>query len=378
MKATLNNTLSILFSTIISLVMYFHPNGRWTIAVICFIAVYIFFLINIYINNPENINLTFILISILILLIPIICLYLKNKKPNQDIQINEATLEELKNDFITNNYEHMLETAEKNHVMSSEIMLNVLGIMYAQGIYYEQNYEKAIETFNAATEYGNLESSFSNLWLVSYLADLNDLNNGDTSYSNSMHAIKVAEKHQNYSINEMLKMGISTRFNENVENGYEYIKKLTYKKRRYFFSLFEPQVDTTKYIACTKYVYQVTRDESIADKENNITDVKAIPTELEEREISIYMFRYFWPDNDYIAFDSIPLSPNASSDYKVTGNFKYETSYKDINGNTCFWIDTDEFYYGDIPPDTDENSRWVIDGYDKSKNVRIYKLQIKE
>lgn len=387
MKESLVIMIPMIYSSTISLIIYLFDDNKYYIFKLFINITYIFSLMIFYINNPEIFDKTWILANISVLFIiniisschntskskkpthdnqihkflsfPILTFVIffsylfitKYKEPMQNVQIDESILDELKYDFKTNNYEHMLETAEIKHVMDSEIMLNVLGIMYAQGIYYEQSYEKAIESFNAATEYGNLESSFTNLWLASYFADLNNLNN-DTSYSNSMHAIKVSEKHQNYSINEMLKAGISIRFNETVENGYEYIKKLTYKKRQYFFELFDPQVDSVKYI------YKITS------------------TEMEERELPVYLFRFFWPDNNYIAFDSISLSPASSTNYKVTGHFKYEASYKDINGNTYFWVDTDEYYYGEVPPDTDENSRWIIDGYDRSQNVRIYKLQV--
>ena len=42
--------------------------------------------------------------------------------------------------FKLNNYKKMLEIAEENQLMEDEKMLNILGIMCAQGIYYERDY----------------------------------------------------------------------------------------------------------------------------------------------------------------------------------------------------------------------------------------------
>ena len=64
--------------------------------------------------------------------------------------------------------------------------------------------------------------------------------------------------------------------------------------------------------------------------------------------------------------------------YTVTDTIKYETNYKDEEGNIHYWIDTDEFYCGDIPPETDQDTRWVIAGMDEEGREKKYRLQVKE
>lgn len=353
MKEILNILIPVCASVIISLILYLITKRKKLATVFC-IIILLLSSVAVYIINTKEVN-------------------------NKDNGM-QATTEEIwkliEVNYKIGNYERMIQIAEENQLMESEEMLNVLGVMYAQGIYYEQDFEKALAYLDAAAIYGNLENTFINLWLVSYMTDWQKKENINNPYSNCIRALDIAEKHNNNLLNNMLTIGISLNFDESVENGYEYVKLLSAEDKQILFNAFYQQVGTIKYIVCTEYHYYADVSKNLVSGITEYSNIVAMPHKLEEWEVPIYIFVGGCPAN-FVLFEDIALSPFASSEHTVTDTFEYETSYIDERGNTCYWIDTDEIFYGDVPPETDENSRWVIMGYGNTYTERRFKLQIK-
>ena len=165
---------------------------------------------NIYILNIADIDCVNDLIN------QDINFYLENRDLWKLIQIK----------FELEEYEEMLEIAEANQLMKTEKMLNIIGVMYAQGIHFKKNYIEALTYIDLACVYGNEEQSYINLWLISYLADREREYRGLNIYRNSEKALEIAEKKQNESLNQMLITGIEDCFGKTVINGYEYFNSL--------------------------------------------------------------------------------------------------------------------------------------------------------
>ena len=110
-----------------------------------------------------------------------------------------------------------------------------------------------------------------------------------------------------------------------------------------------------------------------------ISNIKAYARSFEERTIPISIYVGESPSK-YTILDDIEVIPTSSnSSATVTGTFEYETSYIDENGDLKFWIDTDNFFYGDNPPKDTEDSRWVIQGYEDGKyDERKFRQQVKQ
>lgn len=283
---------------------------------------------------------------------------------------------EIEVNYKLNNYPKMFQIAEENHLMESEEMLNIIGVMYAQGIYYEQDYEQAIRYFEAALTYGELEKTYNNLCLASYIADRQDFEEKD-SYRLTLKALQAAEEKKIKSINEWLVAAISSEQGEIVEDGYEYVRKMTTQQQNALFNSICVEVGTYRYYVCTEYEYF---DETSFDEETGITvhsNVVAEAKTIEERELPKSVYSYGFLSN-FQLFDDVLLYANRSEGYIVTEVFEYEPQYLDDSGNLCFWVDTEEYFTGDIPPEIDEDSRWFISGYDSTVGKRIYRLQVKE
>lgn len=91
-------------------------------------------------------------ICLSILIIFTILIYLINKIESPDAE-NQNILKAIEANYKIGNYEQMLKIAEEHQLLQSECMLNVIGVMYAQGIYYQQSYKDALRYMEAATVY---------------------------------------------------------------------------------------------------------------------------------------------------------------------------------------------------------------------------------
>lgn len=288
----------------------------------------------------------------------------------------EEVWKQIEVNYRIGNYKDMLQLAEDYQLINSENMLNVIGVMYAQGIYYEQSYEKALSYLEAAAVYGDSDNTFINLWLVSFLLDKQESKNGhDSGYAHCIEALRCAEEHGNGVLNEKMRSSIAENMGKEVENAYEYVRHLPYKEKKELFDQFDLQVDEVRYLACVNWAYRVEREEDPETGELIYRDVKAIPFKWEERELPVYLLRCARPFQ-FVLFEDITLYPFLSQEYTVTATFEYETNYTDAEGNIHYWIDTDEVYYGEEPPETDGDSRWIIDSIEDDK--RKYRLQVKE
>lgn len=274
------------------------------------------------------------------------------------------------------NYKDMLQLAETYQLMNSETMLNVIGVMHAQGMYYEQSYEEALPYLEAAAVYGESDNTFVNLWLVSFLLDKKESKDGhDSRYDHCIEALRCAEKHGNGVLNEKMKSAIAETMGKEVENAYEYVRRLPYKEKKELFDQFDLQIGGTKYIVCVNWAYRIEKEEDPETGELVRCDAEVIPYKWEERELPVYLMRQVRPFQ-FVLFGDITLSPFLSQEYTVTATFEYEINYTDAEGNIHYWVDTDEVYYGDVPPETDGDSRWIIDSIEENK--RKYRLQVKE
>ena len=84
--------------------------------------------------------------------------------------------------------------------------------------------------------------------------------------------------------------------------------------------------------------------------------------------------RGIYPDS-YETFygESIERAAENAVDIAV---YDYPSTYIDENGNEQYWEDTEEIFYGEIPPEDTEDTRWMINGYDENGG-RKFRKQIK-
>ena len=290
--------------------------------------------------------------------------------------IDESVWKAIEACYKINDYERMFQIAEENQLMESEEILNLIGVLYAQGIFYERDYEKAIKYLEAASTYGTLEQTFINLWLVSYVTDRQELKETNP-YKNTINALKIAEKYNNTILNDMLTLAISVKFGEIVENGYEYVWHMDLQKQTALFDSFCVQSSTYRYYVCTDYEYTADIYENEEAGVTEYSNVVAYARRIEEWEVPIFIFVRGCPSG-YQLFDDVMEYPLASTEHTVTAEFEYESSWQDEEGNTYFWTDTDEFFVGNEPPECDEDHRWHISGYDYEAGGRRFRLQVKE
>ena len=115
-------------------------------------------------------------------------------------------------------------------------------------------------------------------------------------------------------------------------------------------------------------------DYIITQYENGELDVEAIVVQMIERELPIRVMKGIYPDT-YETFygESIEQAAENAIDIAV---YDYPSTYIDENGNEQYWKDTEEIFYGEIPPEDTEDTRWMINGYDENGG-RKFRKQIK-
>ena len=123
-----------------------------------------------------------------------------------------------------------------------------------------------------------------------------------------------------------------------------------------------------RYLVASDYDYIITQ------YENGEVGVEAVVVQIIERELPIRVMRGIYPDS-YETFygESIERAAENAVDIAV---YDYPSTYIDENGNEQYWKDTEEFYYGEIPPEDTEDTRWMINGYDENGG-RKFRKQIK-
>lgn len=270
------------------------------------------------------------------------------------------------------NYDGVLEKAEQNHLLETEEMLNLQGIMYANGLGKDGDLDQAIQYFQAACVRNKSAESFRNLLLASLSADLADITeeNGATAgMEYTAEAFRFGERNEIPESEKLLRERLYMS-GETVPDEGEDIYD-------YFWNLENwPQVLREGVFELTPYRYLVASnyDYIISENEDGEAEIEAIVTQMVEKELPIHIMCGTYPDA-YVTFygDKIDQIPYNAVDIAV---YDYPSTYIDENGNEQYWKDTEEFYYGEIPPEDTEDTRWMINGYDENGG-RKFRKQIK-
>lgn len=269
--------------------------------------------------------------------------------------------------IILDDYDGVIELAKEHHLLEEEEMLNIQGIMYSNGFFYEQDFEKAIKYFKAASVFGS-DKSYSNWFLAAYTYDrTNSVEDSTLNFKETFDLIKYAESNNNLFINQILTDAIFYINDTAISNAYEYWHKLNYDDKNQLLSKFVIKYDSIPYLHCLDYKYYTIDNEQI---------VKI--SKLQERYIPINIYQSFMPYSSYCLFDSIYINVPVAGEYEIGTTFEYNPEYVDEFGNVCFWEDTDELYYGDNAPEDTDDYRWVIYDHSKENSERIFRKQIKE
>ena len=222
---------------------------------------------------------------------------------------------------MTEEYAKVIDLVETYDLMYTEEMMNVMGVMYANGFYYEQNYEKAIQYFKAAAEYGERDETFLNLWLASYEAD-KAIDDELFPYDNTYEAVLVGQKKNNIKLCEFLKSNAQIYSNEGVEDGYEFINQMSEDERNDFFDIFSISMGEHSYRVCTAYDYYIDENGGLF----------AVPRCIEERRIETRINVKGNP-SEYVVFDDMNVPVYSSEESEVVNVYEFETSYIDDNGD---------------------------------------------
>ena len=303
--------------------------------------------------------------------------------PLETAGTKDDVLEEIRQDMTLGNYDGALERAEQYGLTETEEILNLQGILYAAGLGREVDLEQAIRYFEAACLQGQDSTgadsdtqravSFRNLFLAALCADLEDMAEEGTEASVQMphtaEALRFGELLGNKEAERILQermfavRGVLPEAGENIfdsfwemENRPEILKEGIVEQEPY------------RYLVASDYDYIITQ------YENGEVDVEAIVVQMIERELPIRVMKGIYPDT-YETFygESIEQAAENAIDIAV---YDYPSTYIDENGNEQYWKDTEEIFYGEIPPEDTEDTRWMINGYDENGG-RKFRKQIK-
>lgn len=303
--------------------------------------------------------------------------------PLETVGTKKDILEEIRQDMTLGNYDGALERAEQYGLTETEEILNLQGILYAAGLGREVDLEQAIRYFEAACLQGQDSTgadsdtqravSFRNLFLAALCADLEDMAEEGTEASVQMphtaEALRFGELLGNKEAERILQermfavRGVLPEAGENIfdsfwemENRPEILKEGIVEQEPY------------RYLVASDYDYIITQ------YENGEVDVEAIVVQMIERELPIRVMKGIYPDT-YETFygESIEQAAENAIDIAV---YDYPSTYIDENGNEQYWKDTEEIFYGEIPPEDTEDTRWMINGYDENGG-RKFRKQIK-
>lgn len=303
--------------------------------------------------------------------------------PLETARTKDDVLEEIRQDMTLGNYDGALERAERYGLTETEEILNLRGILYAAGLGREVDLEQAIRYFEAACLQGQNSTgtdsstqravSFRNLFLAALCADLEDMAEEGAEASVQMphtaEALRIGELLENKEAERILQermfavRGVLPEAGENIFDSFWELDNRSEIMKDGILDL-EP----SRYLVASDYDYIITQ------YENGEVDVEAIVVQMIERELPIRVMKGIYPDT-YETFygESIEQAAENAIDIAV---YDYPSTYIDENGNEQYWKDTEEFYYGEIPPEDTEDTRWMINGYDENGG-RKFRKQIK-
>ena len=303
--------------------------------------------------------------------------------PLETVGTKKDILEEIRQDMTLGNYDGALERAEQYGLTETEEILNLQGILYAAGLGREVDLEQAIRYFEAACLQGQDSTgadsdtqravSFRNLFLAALCADLEDMAEEGTEASVQMphtaEALRFGELLGNKEAERILQermfavRGVLPEAGENIfdsfwemENRPEILKEGIVEQEPY------------RYLVASDYDYIITQ------YENGEVDVEAIVVQMIERELPIRVMKGIYPDT-YETFYGESIEQAAENAIEIAV-YDYPSTYIDENGNEQYWKDTEEIFYGEIPPEDTEDTRWMINGYDENGG-RKFRKQIK-
>ena len=271
------------------------------------------------------------------------------------------------------NYDGVLEKAEQNHLLETEEMLNLQGIMFANGLENDGDgdLDQAIQYFQAACIRKKSAESFRNLLLASLSADLAEITeeNGETAWmEHTAEAFRFGESNEIPESEKLLweRIYLSDVTVPDGENLYDYFWSLENWPQILREGVFE--LSPYRYLVASNYDYLVSKNE------DGEAEIEAIVTQIVEKELPIHIMRGSYPDA-YVTFygDKIEQVPLNAIDIAV---YDYPSTYIDENGNEQYWKDTEEIFYGEIPPEDTEDTRWMINAYDETGG-RKFRKQIK-
>lgn len=279
------------------------------------------------------------------------------KKYHIDISLRNSII----NNFFNEEYEKVIAEAYKNNILKTEFILNIFGVMYAKGLYFDRDIDEAISCFKYAVEICDLDYTISNLFVVSYLKDLQT---GNLDYSHSNEALNAALWRKD-------KILINRLLNKSDIEGYNLILNMTKSQQEEFYKSLIIKAKVHKIIVCTEYDYCA--DVEIINGKTVYKNLRAIGKRFEERSIPIYIKRRNFPLFK-LCDKEIEFTINGA--YKTTAIWEYKSTYVGDDGRKHLWKDSENYYYGEEPPEKTEYSRWIIYGIVDGK--RRFMEQVKE
>ena len=272
--------------------------------------------------------------------------------------------------MIVGNYDGALKKAEKYGLMETDEILNLQGVIYANGLGRNTDLERAIRYFEAACIRSGSAVSFRNLLLAALSADLAEMAEGASAQMpHTADAFRFGERKKIPEADRILVDRVYVTEGvilEERENIYDYFWSLN----NWTEILKDGVLELTPY----RYLVASNYDYIITEYENGEKDVQAIAVQIIEKEIPIRVMRGSYPDA-YVTFYSDTLERTSSNAIDIAV-YDYPTTYIDADGNEQYWQDTDDIYHGEIPPPDTDDSRWMINGFDEN-GIREFKKQIK-
>jgi hypothetical protein len=204
--------------------------------------------------------------------------------------------------WLTERYNQVIDIAETFNLLNTEEMLNIHGVMYANGFYYEKDNETAIKYFTAAVEHGEKISTFENLLLISHITDQYDLmiNNPFLPFSNTFNAFEIVN---NNDIEELSSLLLSVTFSYHGTNPKEclqYIRGLENTEIIEIFNRLRFKVGEEKYKVAMDFRHYV--------DENG--ELKAEATRIEERALPIMATPFSGFPSKFLVLENRFISPN--------------------------------------------------------------------
>lgn len=284
-------------------------------------------------------------------------------------ELDEKVLENIQVYMTLGEYDQLIEYAKKENILESEELLNIQGIMYANGLGIDRDMETAMKYFKAAAARGSDVNSYRNLLLASVVADINNLEKDSSAgMQNTLEAFAICQKNDVTEMENMIAdlARMSGEEPGGEKAGYEFLESCENKNDllRAGFAY----IGDDLYYVTDNYSY-------IVSGEGDELAAEAEAAHVIQYKRPLYIMRAY--PSQYVSFYDEGFFDAVVGDAVKIDEFDVPSCYVNEGNQTVkVWDETDETVTGDTKPKDSDNVMWVYWGLNDN-GEKIYKKRIK-